>query len=54
MQAARAAGWDADCEVSNGSGDQRWIADVLASKGAVKIAIEAQISNVAWSEIALA
>jgi len=55
MLAVQAVGWEADCEVASNSaqdGPVRWRADVLARKGSVRIAIEAQLSNLAWAEIA--
>ena len=51
MLAARAAGWEADCEVFSMPGEPRWVADVLATRGKARIAIEAQLANVAWGEI---
>ncbi len=52
MEAARRAGWQADCEVSGGFDDsQQWRADVLAWKGAVRIAFEVQISNATWAQV---
>ncbi|MHC2877102.1 competence protein CoiA family protein, partial [Ralstonia sp. 121560039-2] len=52
MEAARRADWQADCEVSGGCDEsQQWRADVLATKGAVKVAIEVQISNATWAQV---
>ncbi|MDN7182238.1 hypothetical protein M0D69_30325 [Caballeronia sp. SEWSISQ10-4 2] len=51
MTAARNAGWAAECEVAGGDGLERWQADVLATRGSVRIAMEAQLSNLSWGEI---
>jgi len=46
MRAARNAGWAAECEVADGDGLGRWQA-----RGSVRIAMEAQLSNLSWGEI---
>jgi len=51
MLAARAARWDAECEVVDDSGGGRWRADVMARRGKARIAIEIQLSRLRWDEI---
>lgn len=51
MNAVRAAGWGADCEVFSAPGEPRWVADVIATHGSVRIAFEAQLANVPWGEL---
>ncbi|MFM0140806.1 competence protein CoiA [Caballeronia grimmiae] len=49
MLAARAAQWEADCEVGDEGG--RWRADVLMRRGKARIAMEIQLSKLPWYEI---
>jgi hypothetical protein len=51
MLAARAARWDAECEVQDETGAGRWRADVLMRRGKARIAIEVQLAKLPWAEI---
>lgn len=51
MLAARAARWDAECEVTDATGGGRWRADVMMSRGKARIAMEIQLSRLPWDEI---
>jgi competence protein CoiA len=51
MLAARAARWDAECEVQDETGGGRWRADVLMRRGKARIAVEIQLSKLPWDEI---
>jgi hypothetical protein len=50
--AARDAGWNADTEAHGATfdGAEDWVADVLASKGQIRIAIEIQRSGQTWAD----
>ncbi|KVP39969.1 competence protein CoiA family protein [Burkholderia ubonensis] len=51
MLAARAARWDAECEVQDDSGAGRWRADVLMRRGKARVAVEIQLAKLPWDEI---
>ena len=52
MLAARAAGWQAECEVQSPMGaDSLWRADVLMSSGNARVAVEVQLAKLPWEEI---
>ncbi|MBU9199916.1 hypothetical protein KTD31_00685 [Burkholderia multivorans] len=53
MLAARAAGWEAESEAQDETGQGAWRADVLMRRGKVRIAIEIQLSRLPWEEIRL-
>lgn len=50
LQSVRETGWDADVEVCDPDG--KWRADVMASKGKLRIAFEVQLSTIPFSELA--
>ncbi len=49
LRSVKHAGWDADVEVCDPDG--RWRADVLASRGNLRIAFEVQLSTIPFSEL---
>lgn len=50
LKSARGSGWDADVEVCDP--DAKWRADVMATKGKLRIAFEVQLSTIPFSELA--
>jgi len=52
MLAARAAGWQSECEVQSPPDTaNRWRADVLMSSGNARVAVEVQLAKLPWEEI---